>query len=43
MNTQTRTAPNPAKKYVVVPIVIANKQARSKAEKFHLYLQFSPA
>ncbi|MFI6737111.1 hypothetical protein ACIBI9_29650 [Nonomuraea sp. NPDC050451] len=30
---------NPAKKYVVVTIVTADKSARSKAAKFHLYLQ----
>jgi uncharacterized membrane protein len=30
---------NPAKKYVVVTIVTADKSARAKAAKFHLYLQ----
>ncbi|MEV4014170.1 hypothetical protein AB0J35_27080 [Nonomuraea angiospora] len=30
---------NPAKKYVVVTIVTADRSARSKAAKFHLYLQ----
>ncbi|MEU6785352.1 hypothetical protein ABZ912_39710 [Nonomuraea angiospora] len=34
-----RIRTNPAKKYVVVTIVTADKTARSKAAKFHLYLQ----